>query len=73
VAAAVVDTFTAAMASYTDGAVQRSSRPLGRSTRWLLMHHVGHRGYDKVPGVPAKYTSKVFARGWRAWSTGPTG
>lgn len=38
---------------------------LGRSTRWLLMHHVGHRGYDKVPGVPAAYTSRVFARGWR--------
>ncbi|MBA2664398.1 MAG: fatty acid desaturase [Bradymonadaceae bacterium] len=38
---------------------------LGRSTRWLLMHHIGHRGYDKVPGVPAKYTSKVFARGKR--------
>lgn len=38
---------------------------LGRSTRWMLMHHVGHRGYDKVPGVPEKYTSKVFARGSR--------
>lgn len=38
---------------------------MGRSTRWLLMHHVGHRGYDKVPNVPAKYTSKVFARGKR--------
>lgn len=37
----------------------------GRSTRWLLMHHIGHRGYDKVPGVPAKYTSRVFARGKR--------
>lgn len=38
---------------------------VGRSTRWLMMHHIGHRGYDKVPGVPAKYTSKVFARGRR--------
>ncbi len=38
---------------------------LGRSTRWLMMHHVGHRGYDKVPGIPEKYTSKVFARGSR--------
>src|ERR1700679_2187064 len=26
---------------------------LGRSTRWMLMHHIGHRGYDHVPGVPA--------------------
>ncbi|TKC99577.1 fatty acid desaturase family protein [Polyangium fumosum] len=38
---------------------------LGRSTRWILMHHIGHRGYDKVPGVPSQYTSKVFARGKR--------
>jgi fatty acid desaturase len=29
------------------------------------MHHVGHRGYDKVPGVPARYTARVFARGRR--------
>lgn len=40
---------------------------LGRSTRWLLMHHIGHRGYDRVPGVPEKYTSKVFAMGRRRW------
>lgn len=40
---------------------------LGRSTRWMLMHHVGHRGYDKVPGVPARYTSKAFARGRRRY------
>lgn len=38
---------------------------VGRSTRWLLMHHIGHRGYDKVPDVPKKYTSKIFARGKR--------
>lgn len=38
---------------------------LGRSTRWMLMHHVGHRGYDKVPGVVPRHTSKVFARGRR--------
>jgi fatty acid desaturase len=37
------------------------------------MHHVGHRGYDKVPGVPPEYTSRVFARGkrrrldWNDW------
>ncbi len=40
---------------------------LGRSTRWLLMHHIGHRGYDKVPDVPARYTSRVFARGSRRY------
>ena len=40
---------------------------LGRSNRWIVMHHIGHRGYDKVPNIPEKYTSKVFARGWRRW------
>lgn len=44
---------------------------IGRSTRWLLMHHCGHRGYDKVPGVPARYTSKVFARGKRRFLDWP--
>jgi fatty acid desaturase len=38
---------------------------MGRSARWMIMHHVGHRGYDKVPGIPARYTSRVFARGHR--------
>jgi fatty acid desaturase len=38
---------------------------LGRATRWLLMHHVGHRGYDRVPGVPPRFTARVFARGRR--------
>jgi fatty acid desaturase len=48
---------------------------LGRSTRWLLMHHIGHRGYDKVPGVADRHTSRVFARGkrrfidWADWMT----
>jgi fatty acid desaturase len=44
---------------------------LGRSTRWLLMHHIGHRGYDKVPGVPRRYTSKAFARGARRFVDWP--
>lgn len=38
---------------------------LGLMTRWLVMHHVSHGGYDKVPGIPARYTSKHFAQGWR--------
>jgi len=47
----------------------------GRGTRWVLMHHIGHRAYDHVPNVPARYTSKVFARGprrlidWADWLT----
>lgn len=38
---------------------------LGQFTRWLLAHHIMHKGYDRVPGVPARYTSKCFARGRR--------
>lgn len=47
----------------------------GRSTRWVLMHHIGHRGYDRVPGAPAHVHSKRFARGkrrfwdWADWLT----
>lgn len=38
---------------------------LGQCTRWLLAHHIMHRGYDRVRGVPFRYTSKGFAKGWR--------
>ncbi len=38
----------------------------GNFTRWtMITHHVTHRGYDITPGVPPRYTSKIFARGWR--------
>lgn len=43
----------------------------GRLVRWLLMHHIGHKGYDRVPGVPPQYTSAVFARGWRRFLDWP--
>lgn len=33
--------------------------------RWMVMHHVGHGGYDRVPGLPAHFHSKRFAMGWR--------
>src|SRR5277367_6008586 len=37
---------------------------LGNTSRWaIVMHHVGHRGYDRVPGVPANYTGRRFAAG----------
>jgi fatty acid desaturase len=29
------------------------------------MHHISHKGYDKVPGVPKRFTSAVFAKGRR--------
>lgn len=37
----------------------------GQLTRWLIAHHVSHRGYDKVPGIADKYKSKYFAKGKR--------
>jgi len=36
-------------------------------SRWIVMHHVGHRGYDRVPGVPERLTSRGFARGKRRY------
>ena len=41
---------------------------LGNTARWTMVtHHVMHRGYDKVPGVPARLSSRQFALGWRRW------
>lgn len=38
----------------------------GNTTRWaIVMHHVGHRGYDRVSGVPSAYTGRRFAAGPR--------
>jgi fatty acid desaturase len=38
----------------------------GIFTRWALVTHpISHGGYDKIPGVPKRYTSKGFASGWR--------
>ncbi len=40
----------------------------GIFTRWaLITHPISHGGYDKVPGVPHRYTSKGFASGWRRY------
>ncbi len=39
---------------------------LGNMARWTMVtHHVMHRGYDKVPDVPARFHSRTYARGWR--------
>jgi fatty acid desaturase len=38
----------------------------GNVAQWtIMMHHVGHKGMDRVPGVPERLTSKAFARGLR--------
>ncbi len=39
----------------------------GITTRWGIAHHVAHGGYDRVPGVPARYTRAGFGKGWRRW------
>jgi fatty acid desaturase len=45
---------------------------MGNVGRWAnVAHHVLHRGYDAVPGVPARFRSTVFARGWRRWFDWP--
>jgi len=45
---------------------------LGNSARWtMITHHVLHRGYDRVPGTPARLSSGGFARGWRRWLDWP--
>ncbi len=44
----------------------------GNTARWTMMaHHATHRGYDRVPGVPARYTGKRFASGWRRFIDWP--
>ncbi len=40
---------------------------MGISTRFLLLHVVGHGGYDDIPGIPRRYTSKGFGHGWRRY------
>jgi fatty acid desaturase len=35
--------------------------------RFVIGHQVGHGSYDRIDGVPARYTRKVFARGWRCY------
>ena len=41
---------------------------VGNMGRWSsITHPIMHRGYDAVPNVPARYTSKRFALGWRRY------
>lgn len=35
--------------------------------KWLLMHHIGHGGYNKIEGIPKHYHSKHYAIGWRRY------
>ncbi|MGZ3422752.1 MAG: fatty acid desaturase family protein [Polyangiales bacterium] len=61
----------AALAGFAPNPLSMALLSLGRSARWMLMHHIGHRGYDQVPNVPPEYTSKVFARDKRRFLDWP--
>jgi fatty acid desaturase len=40
----------------------------GITTRWTTVaHHISHRAYDKIKGLPVHYTSKGFAKGKRRY------
>ena len=44
----------------------------GNVTRWTtIAHHVLHRAYDRIEGIPKNYTSKGFARGFRRFIDWP--
>ncbi len=44
----------------------------GSFTRWTQMTHpIVHKGYDKINNIPAHYTSKIFAQGWRRFLDWP--
>lgn len=47
---------------------------LGNSAKWAVSaHHISHKGFDAIPGVAARHTSKGFAKGkdriwhWLDW------
>jgi len=40
----------------------------GNVTRWTtIAHHILHRGYDRIEGLPKHYSSKGFAKGKRRY------
>jgi len=44
----------------------------GIFTRWaLIAHHVMHKGYNRIEGLPAHLHARSFARGWRRWIDWP--
>jgi fatty acid desaturase len=41
---------------------------IGSFGRWTILgHHILHKAYDDIPGVPERFKSKVFAKGWRRY------
>lgn len=35
--------------------------------KWLLMHHIGHGGYDRIKGIPRRFHSSHYALGYRKY------
>ncbi len=64
-------TFIGLATAWFPNPVSMVALSFGRSSRWMFMHHVGHRGYDRVPGIPHRYTSRGFARGNRRYLDWP--
>ena len=39
---------------------------IGNVNRWANINHpIAHGGFDKISGVPDRYTTRAFAKGWR--------
>ena len=43
----------------------------GNACRWMLMHHISHRAYDRIDGLPGRLHSTRFAQGWRRFVDWP--
>lgn len=39
----------------------------GRTTRLTMGHHIIHRAYDRIPGVPEHLKGDRYSRGWRRY------
>jgi fatty acid desaturase len=38
---------------------------IGQYMRWGIAHHILHRAFDSIEGVPTRFRGSHFARGWR--------
>ena len=38
---------------------------IGQYIRWGIAHHILHRAFDGIEGVPTRFRGSHFARGWR--------
>ena len=38
---------------------------IGQLARWGIAHHILHRAFDGIEGVPNRFRGSHFGRGWR--------